>query len=263
MDRLKGKKVKWERLYRGIAISPSSKGVYFGCAREQYTWLTPHPWFYRAPKDLAFFPDKNNYDDMGSAINGQKDSLETLVDFDWPNTTPGNEVPGDLRVEGVPREEVARALRGMRYEPEGGPKFQGETAPAYDGKVSSLERENAMRGEKSKALGKVLHYEDDYDEDEDVYEDAPETWDDEEDPPEDKKPVKDPPSKDKTVKDPEPSKNKGGKEPPSDDKLENPFTDKNRIEDPFADKNRIKNPFTDKNRIEDPFGDENRVSDIA
>ncbi|KAF3206459.1 hypothetical protein TWF679_008761 [Orbilia oligospora] len=274
MDRLKGKKVRWERVYRGIATSPSSNGVYFGCAREQHTWVTPHPWFYRVPKPRAFFPDKKNNDDMGSAINGEKNSIESLIDFDWPNTTPGNEAPGDLEVEGTPREEVIRTLRGIQYEHEPGIEFDGGAAPAFDDEITSIERENALRQKENIERGRKMRKEEgnsDEEEDDDVFEDAPETWDDEKNAfsddedeegfPEDKgggkdpssgdKPVKDPPSNDKPAKNDPPSNNKPAKDPPSgDDKNkdtpDDPFGDDKNIDDPFADNNRVKNDKTTK-----------------
>ncbi|KAF3136462.1 hypothetical protein TWF569_009454 [Orbilia oligospora] len=279
MDRLKGKKVRWERVYRGIAASPSSNGVYFGCAREQHTWVTPHPWFYRVPKLHAFFPDKKNYDDMGSAINGEKNSIESLIDFDWSNTTPGNETPGDLEAEGVTREEIVRTLRGIQYEREPGIDFEGGASPAFDDEITSIERENALRQKENVEREKIMRKEEgDADEDDDVFEDAPETWDDEknafsddedeEDFPEDKgggkdpssgdKPVKDPPSNDKPAKKDPPSNNKPAKDPPSGDDNskdtpDDPFGDDKGIDDPFADNNRVKN---DKTTKDPPSNDE-------
>ncbi|KAF3191711.1 hypothetical protein TWF225_000937 [Orbilia oligospora] len=259
--------------------SPSSNGVYFGCAREQHTWVTPHPWFYRVPKLHAFFPDKKNYDDMGSAINGEKNSIESLIDFDWSNTTPGNETPGDLEVEGVTREEIVRTLRGIQYEREPGIDFEGGASAAFDDEITSIERENALRQKENVEREKIMRKEEgDADEDDDVFEDAPETWDDEknafsddegeEDFPEDKgggkdpssgdKPVKDPPSNDKPAKKDPPSSDKPAKDPPSgDDKNkdtpDDPFGDDKGIDDPFADNNRVKN---DKTTKDPPSNDE-------
>ncbi|RVD82828.1 uncharacterized protein DFL_007240 [Arthrobotrys flagrans] len=196
---------------------------------------------------------------MGSAIDGEKNSIERLIDFDLPNTTPGNEVPADLEVEGVPQEEVAKALRGIYYETEEVIQFEGGDAPAFDDQISDIERENLVRQkgnlEREEAMRKT---EEDENDDDDEFEDARDSWngnpfsDDEDfkyrppyneddenppsnnkttkDPPSDDKTVKDPPSNDKTVKDPS-SNDEDDKDPPSDDDPENPFSDKHRVKE--------------------------------
>ncbi|KAK6342730.1 hypothetical protein TWF718_008119 [Orbilia javanica] len=206
MDRLKGKKVQWKRLYRGIAASPTSDTVYFGCYHEENVWVTLHPPFYRVPKEVGFFPDKNNFEDMGTAIDGEKNSIEKLIDFDWENVAPGNEVPGGLEVEGVPPEEVKEALKGIQYEPEANVKYVGGSLPAFDGQTDAIEREDLRRQKKNLERDKVFRkvwwdsYDGEGDRDNGEFQDAQETWDDD----------------------------------PT-DRGNNPFGDRNAIDDPFED----------------------------